>query len=315
MPLEITRTIDGEEYLTAWLRRDDGARFVAKARPHPFPHGEAQWQRLLFDRLAGADLGFQTPALVRDRAGGETARLAFDDVRAEAIMLTWVDGEPLSSASIQPDAAMLHDLGRISAVLTSHLANIDAPYGRRTHPWRMSHVRAVISDALDLNLPRTVRRQIDGILDFHDHHVPDFGRLPQATVHQDLNRHNVTVDPEDPRAILGVIDFNDAVRTARVADIAIAVASAAYDQEHPLEAMAATAAGYQSVLQLTDAEREALLPLAVSRLAASWLVWARRADGDADSYAGVRMRDTFPVIEQLLDIGLESAQRQLRAQL
>jgi Ser/Thr protein kinase RdoA (MazF antagonist) len=133
--------------------------------------------------------------------------------------------------------------------------------------------------------------------------------LPVATVHQDLNTHNVLVNPINPVRVDGVIDFNDTVRTVRVADIAIAAGYAMLVSDKPLEAFVTVVRGYLTQAPLTEGERNVLFPLGLIRLCVNWTTWLARSEGDLTSYAASRMRATWPTIQWVVDAGLERCQR------
>jgi Ser/Thr protein kinase RdoA (MazF antagonist) len=57
--------------------------------------------------------------------------------------------------------------------------------------------------------------------------------LPSQPVHNDLNPHNVVVDPETHAVVAGIIDFGDLTCTARVNDLAITAAYQVADSDDP----------------------------------------------------------------------------------
>ena len=76
-----------------------------------------------------------------------------------------------------------------------------------------------------------------------------------AMVHNDLNDNNVLVEEVDGvQKVAGILDFNDALYTVRVAEPAIAGAYAMLRKDHPLNAMGLIIAGYHGVTPLTDGE-------------------------------------------------------------
>ena len=157
-------------------------------------------------------------------------------------------------------------------------------------------------------------RLVERVRDFHAARVGDLGALPQATVHQDLHDENLLVDGPGGR-VVGVIDFNDACRTARVADLAVAAAYGTVRQSDPVEALATIVEGYLERAPLGDEELALVHPLAAMRLALNWTTWRARAaaagSGGAD-YADGRSQFTLPALRALDQAGLERTADALR---
>jgi 4-aminobutyrate aminotransferase-like enzyme len=125
-------------------------------------------------------------------------------------------------------------------------------------------------------------------------------RLPQGVVHQDLNDFNVLAAPDADRRmrLSGILDFSDALPTAAVADLAVAVAYAMVRKPDPLIAAMHVVAGYAERRSLSKAELQAIYPLAVARLCVNAATWTSRTDA-AGMYGRARVRHTWPTIEQL----------------
>jgi Ser/Thr protein kinase RdoA (MazF antagonist) len=63
--------------------------------------------------------------------------------------------------------------------------------------------------------------------------------------------------------VAGILDFGDTVRSARVCDLAVALAYLVPDGPRPWPGVDAFTAGYESVVPLTDRER-ALVPMLIA---------------------------------------------------
>lgn len=306
------QVINGESFFSVCLRDETGERYVAKVGREPFSKDEVAWQEQLLDRLDAVGVPYQTPTIVRDSSAQTVSDLEFGDETAsrEAMLLTWVSGELMAQVT-RPSMALLADVGRLSATLSEAIGDLDAPYAHRKHHWVLTSSLDALQESLGVDPDHASPSQIDEVIAFFERDGADLSALPQATVHQDLNPHNITVDPLRPDRVAGVIDFNDAVRTARVADISIASAYAMFGQDDPIRACAATINGFQSVTVLTGEERKAILPLAMIRLVVNWATWSKLSAGDPASYAANRMRATLPMITRIVDHGLEDARDQL----
>jgi 4-aminobutyrate aminotransferase-like enzyme len=125
--------------------------------------------------------------------------------------------------------------------------------------------------------------------------------LPTAVVHHDLNDFNVLArrSPDGRHGVYAVLDFADALHTARVSELAIAVAYAMLRKPDPLRAAAGVVRGYVTRAELTDAELAVLFPMAAARLCVNAVTWTHRcAEGD-HPYGRERMRHTWPAIARL----------------
>jgi Ser/Thr protein kinase RdoA (MazF antagonist) len=142
---------------------------------------------------------------------------------------------------------------------------------------------------------------------------PLLDSLPRAMVHNDLNDNNILVEEVDGvQKVAGVLDFNDALYTVRVAEPAIAGAYAMLRKDDPLGAMGLIIAGYHGVTPLTDGELAAAYPLAAARLCVQALTWAVRGQTDPTEYGAMRMRHTLPALRRILRVDPQSAAAHLR---
>ncbi|WP_191413793.1 phosphotransferase [Salinibacterium sp. ZJ450] len=301
------RAIVGETYLNVALTDDAGRKYIAKLAPLSVDPLALEWQGLLVDRVAAARLEFATPRLVRTTNGETTTRITDGSAQGTLRLFTWVEGILMSDVPRYSDH-FLNSLGRLSARLTQALEGVGAG-GSGEHFWSLARTHVSLSEVLD-GLPLGVEASLIGeVSEFHKRHVVALlDELPRSVVHQDLNPYNVLADPFDNDLVIGVIDFDDAEETIRVADIAIAAGYAMVDHRDPVGALIATVNGYQTVLPLTPSERSSILALSLLRLCLSWATWSRRANGDRNSYAAVRMGSTWPVLQRVIALGLENAQ-------
>jgi len=301
------RSYAGEHDVNLRHPGPDGADVLIKVSPPGTSQVALAWQQRVLDHLQEhqretGGLGFEVPRVLRTGDGDSLLTIDEHQVR----VLTWVPGALLSDL---PEAAgaLLADMGRTSAVLTAALEPLEAPPGLAPHAWMAEHGEASLERALE-RMPGSA--QVDlvrGVLEFHRRYAAGFAGLPRSTVHQDLNDHNLLVEPDAPDRVRGVIDFNDAVHTIRVADVAIAASYGMRRPGDPLANLVAVVDGYLAVRELTGAEREVIFPIAVTRLCVNWAIWRSRALSRPTAYGDARSRTTWPIIERVLSRGLETA--------
>ncbi|MGB5185733.1 MAG: aminotransferase class III-fold pyridoxal phosphate-dependent enzyme, partial [Acidimicrobiia bacterium] len=134
------------------------------------------------------------------------------------------------------------------------------------------------------------------------------GALPRQVVHNDLNDENILVRDG---ALVGVIDFGDAIETVRVAELAIACTYAMFDQDDPVGVATDVIAGYRSMAPLEDAEADALLDLILARLATSVTLSASR--GRANPHHTISEVPAWDLFERLVAGDLEAIAAELAA--
>jgi homoserine kinase type II len=204
-----------------------------------------------------ADNGLPVPRPLRTTSGAAVA----DHQGAPSSLLSYVDGVALDRCV--PAPVFARGVGVLLARVDNALAQL--PEGRN----------AIAHDITDLAAARdrlATCRQIDGFpwqrvedaLEDAARAVEAWPALPRQVIHGDVSRSNILYD--DRRFAL--IDFGDAGAGPRIADAAIALAQLAIvgGRLRP-EVWAALWAGYAAIVNPSDEERAAVLPLVKLRYA------------------------------------------------
>lgn len=277
----------------------DGGRFLVKIGA---PRGDEEgWRDDILRHVAHVAPELPVPHLIESRLGSGSTPVVHGLEIWQMRLFNWLEGDLL--ADVSPTFELLGDLGRSSAELTEALDTFDDT-SMATHPWDLR----TAAETLEANLPfvRSIERAdaVRRILDMLRAVQTLLAQSPMATVHHDLNDYNVLVmtDTAGRQRISGILDFNDALRTHRVADLAIAAAYAMLRQSAPIDAAAAVVSGYHSHSALNDAELEVVLPLAAARLCLNATLWTRRTSAlepEAAKYGRRRMADTWPMVEHI----------------
>jgi hydroxylysine kinase len=171
-----------------------------------------------------------------------------------ARVITWLDGGLLLHAS--PDRAQVTTTGAVLGRLAAALADFDHPGAHRTFAWDLQAFPALRG----LSHPEVT----DAVFDTFD--ALDLAALPHQVVHNDFHPGNVLVDADDPRYVVGVLDFGDAVYGPRILDLGLSLAYLVPETGSPADAIAPFVAGYESANPLLQAERDALRTLIAARL-------------------------------------------------
>ncbi|MEZ4455841.1 MAG: aminotransferase class III-fold pyridoxal phosphate-dependent enzyme [Gemmatimonadales bacterium] len=255
------------------------------------------------------------PRVVPALTGERITELAIGGQPHLVRMLTWVPGVPL--ATVQPRTRLqFRTLGSALAQLHAGLDGFDHPAANRTLKWDLGQA-GWVEGHWD-RLPTAARRQLAARMfrPFRDEVLPRWTALPQSVIYGDANDYNVLVaePPDEPRPVVSLIDFGDMVRSATIADLAIAISYAALDQPDPLAVAAIVVEGYAEHRALTDAELAALYPSVCARLVVSAVNAAvQRAESGDNEYLFVSEAPVWRLLERLAPVHPRFAHYRLRA--
>ena len=278
------------------LTAEDGAKRVLKiANLGDAPELlDFQNQAMRRVRLAASDCGVQD--LVRSLAGAEIA--AVRNARTGTLhclrLLTWLDGEVLAhSASRGP--ALFASIGASLARIDAALCDFSHPAMHRVLQWDLRQAGMARENAR--LLPRGRRACVER--HFSQWERIDWSALRHSVIHGDANDYNVIVHAG---RMTGLLDFGDAVHSATVCELAVALAYTMLGEEQPLTAAAHVAGAYHRLYPLSETERRALFPLVLSRLSMSVCYSAHnRARNPDDPYQVVSEAAAWDLLERLED--------------
>ena len=296
------RPLPGEHDDNFHLATPEGPGFVLKVM-HPARERDLlDLQCRMLRHLATRAPELALPRVVPTRAGepiattrdsGGASRLAW--------MLSYVPGTPLAGA--RPHSpALLASLGRLLGRMDEALADFSHPAAHRELRWDLSRA-GWIRDHLHCLEDPARRALVEGFLGLFDREVaPSLPRLRRSVVYGDANDHNVLVgDPrEQPRRVVGVIDFGDAHHGLTVSEVAIAAAYAILGKADWLAAASRVVAGYHGAFPLEEAELALLYPLIGARLAVSVTISAHsKSLRPGDPYVTISEAPAWEALERL----------------
>lgn len=218
-------------------------------------------------------LPVQTPRPASD--GADVTVYESDDAAPRlSWMVRFLDGALLADVRTTP--ALRRDTGRMLARVAHALADFSHPAADRVLLWdvaRAAQVADLVCHVADSDMRKHVARVFT---QFSDAVLPRLATLPAQIVHADFNLHNLLADPHGQR-ITGILDFGDMLRTARVADLAVAASYHVGMDDDPLAPVRDLVAGYESLLPLDDTERALLPALIATRIAMTITIGEWRA--------------------------------------
>ena len=197
---------------------------------------------------------------------GPRGRMADIDGRIARCAL-WMPGTALRDAprSIPQIRAVAAAMTRLSAAL----AGLEHPAADRALAWDLQRLPELRDRAPAV--PDAIRGSVLAVIDAVEREaVPALATLPRQLVHQDANLDNLLVADGDPTAVAAILDFGDAVRSTRVADLAVAASyllPVSPDEPSAGDVLDAIGAGAADVAALSSTELAMLPLLTAGRLA------------------------------------------------
>jgi hypothetical protein len=305
------RRLDSERDQNFRLRTADGREYVLKIANPAEDRAVTSLQTEALRHIEARDPTLPIPRMVPARNGAVELEITFDDGSTRIVrLLSFLAGTPMHQAP--PSAALRREVGRCAARLALALRDFDHPGANHKLLWDIQHaaelrplLNTVPSDQRDL-----VARFLDG---FATHAIPVLAQLPTQPLHNDLNPHNIVVNPAAPPRVAGIIDFGDMTATARINDLAIAAAYQVTDSDDPLAPACELIAAYHAIAPLEAHERDILFDLIATRMVMTIVISNIRAARYPDNSTYV-LRNNRPASARLARIATltrEQAARQI----
>ena len=289
--------------------------FVLKIAGAAEPAGHLAMQHAALAWLAEHAPDLPVPRLVPARSGESLISVRGSNGLEHGVrVLTYLPGRPL--ATVRPRTSrLLQDLGGRLATMDRALGGFRHAGARREFVWDLGRAPEVIAEQRGA-VPPHRQPTIDRVLSAWQQAVaPVAAGLRRQVIYNDANDHNVLVESDGSRQrVGGFVDFGDLLESYLIADPAIAVAYATLGSRRPLAAAAAVVRGYHAVVPLSDEELDALVPLALARLAVSvCLSAARRREAPDNAYLAISEGPAWEALERLTATHHRFARNVLRA--
>lgn len=226
---------------------------------------EAQDAALLHLARHAPDLSAPVPLPARDGALLHEVTDGRDTVTVR--LLTYLEGTPLTGAAYLAPAVVA-DLGRLGAMLTTALAGFEHPGLDRSSQWDLRRAADVVAQLAGPVRDPDRRAVVEEAARVAAARLaPLAPALRVGPVHGDLTDDNVVGDADEAGRVrpTGVIDFGDLALGWLVGDLAVTCTSVLRrPAHHPLDVLPAVRA-YDALLPLREQELAALWPLVVLR--------------------------------------------------
>jgi Ser/Thr protein kinase RdoA (MazF antagonist) len=282
----VSTTLPGDTDHNTKIVCTDGRNRLLRISPVDQDLGELEFRQGVL--AVAADFHLQTPAVVPTIDGKNWAILADGRV---AHMYTWVEGLPLSEARYSSQLA--YETGTVAGAMVEILSGLQGGPRASGFLWDLTDADGVIRDRMTAIGDVRRRDVINRVLQRCERIA--WSDLARQVIHNDLNRENLLVQDG---SIVGVIDFGDAIETARIAELAIACTYVMLGQDDPMSAATEAIAGFRSIAPLDIAEADALFDLILTRLATSVAISTSR--GDANPHHVVSQEAAWQLLEWLM---------------
>jgi Ser/Thr protein kinase RdoA (MazF antagonist) len=264
--------------------------------------------------VESVDATLPVPRVIRSLNGQTHLRLPYEAGGLRAVrVLSYLPGVPLYT--VERTAAQRQQLGALLAQLGLALRGFFHGAAGHDLAWDIknaSRLRTLISHIDD-----AARRQmVEHFLDNFEHHAqPVLPRLRAQVVHNDLNPHNVLVDPADHDRIAGILDFGDMVYTSLVNDVAVGASYHMNGPGDPWECVAQFVAAYHAVSPLERIEVDLLFDLIAARFVLTVCITGWRAARYPENSAYILKNNAgaWNGLAHLSTLPRDEAQRRLRA--
>jgi Ser/Thr protein kinase RdoA (MazF antagonist) len=283
---------------------DGGAGHVLKIANAAEDPQVVDLQTASLRHIARADPDLPVPRVVPARDGQAIAWVTLGNgARHMARVYSFLPGETLEKMPHKPE--LLADLGRFAARLDRALAGFTHPAAAQEIPWDLRHLPRMAASVADIDGAER-RKMVGGVIErFAAEAMPVLPRLRSQVIHNDLNLHNVLVEPDGGERVAGIIDFGDIVVGPLAFEPAIAAADLWIGKDDPLAAVTAVIGAYDSVLPLTADDIGVLYDLLLARHAISVVICARRAKHGVEepSYLESYYEPCMAALDQMLTMG------------
>lgn len=203
-----------------------------------------------------------------------------------ARLFSWIDGSPLYHEKEQ-NSTIYYQIGVVMGNMYKSLDGFDHAAFHRKQMWDCAQFHlAMDTEYIDLIDDEDIAPLIrDVYAAYNEDVLPIAKDLPQSVIMSDCNDGNIIVS-SNPLTIKGLIDFDDAVYTWTVNDIAISVAYGLltnFGKENPVSLISHMLLGYCQHRPLSDVEMKVLYTLIAVRLSISIMVGAYAISQEPDN--------------------------------
>ncbi|KAM4628639.1 hydroxylysine kinase isoform 1-T2 [Polymixia lowei] len=230
-------------------------------------------------------------------------------------LLAYLPGTTIADASVTPQ--LLYETGKMAARMDKILQELDHPHlsvlNREMFLWSLANVH-LLEPYLCFLDGDPIQAVVKDIIEQYKTCVaPKRSAFRKGINHGDFNDLNVLVQHDETNGyrISGILDFGDMNSGCFIHELAIAIMYMMIQHPNPIEVGGPVLAGWESVIPLNQAEKDALYLLVMCRFCQS-LVMARHAvslQPENEEYLMITAKTGFRILRQLWELGKEEVER------
>ena len=189
-------------------------------------------------------------------------------------LLSWMSGRPWHETTNSP--LQRHSIATAHANMVLALADFSS---EAPPPYLMWDVQHTADLGVHLTyLPSDLFTPVTNALAlFNRHAAPYLADLPRQWCHNDIQPHNVVMQPQDTDQIAGFLDFGDMVFTPVICDLAVALAYNIHEGPHAYESVVQYLVPFHRLRPLSELELMLLPALIMARHCTTLIITAWRA--------------------------------------
>ncbi|MEA1878235.1 MAG: aminotransferase class III-fold pyridoxal phosphate-dependent enzyme [Bacteroidota bacterium] len=276
------------EDLNYRLETPDGKKFVVKITMNPDERDFALSQNQVLLDLSGNLI----PKPLPTKSGNYHVDITISGVSRPLRVLSYIEGDFLGE--VKPDIAFFSNFGNMLGHLNRELESMANPVLKcHSHEWDLARFQELKPLADFVSDPEIKRLVLFFFMRHREEVIPVYHQLPKGLIHSDANEWNVLVEGQKaegkgqkgkgPFTIKGLIDFGDMVYSARVHEIAIALAYSLNADNTPVTCAGKFVGGYNHVNPLSQLEISLLYYLIAARLSTIIVQAARKSHEQPNS--------------------------------
>lgn len=307
--------LTGEVDFNYQLISPAGEIFVVKISRPDTAEADLTFQAAMLDHLRKKEMPIQVPLLTSTQTGKWGAQFLDENGAQRWIRLqNWMEGREIHEA-LPKSAQLWLRWGAACGSLASALQGFDHPAAHKDFRWDPCQVLATknLEQYVQESDKRALLHYFWSL--YEREVVPVLLALRKSVNHNDGHERNVLVNSNfaDP-AVVGILDFGDAVYTATVNELAIAAAYASMEQADPLQVAAKVVAGFHQQFSLEEKELAVVFPLMCARLVISVCYAAKnKVEEPENEYLQVSDAPAWNLLASFREINPAFAEAHFRA--
>ncbi|XP_036378022.1 hydroxylysine kinase [Megalops cyprinoides] len=230
-------------------------------------------------------------------------------------LLTYLPGTTIAKVPCSPQ--ILYQTGKMAAMMDRVLQGMEHPnlwvLQRKNFIWNLSNV-PLLEPYLHVMDGDPVQQVVKEVIEMYKRQVlPNLGSFRKCINHGDFNDLNILVEPDDLEGykISGILDFGDMSSGYYVFELAITIMYMMIESPNPIEVGGPVLAGWESIIPLNEAERNALYLLVLGRFCQS-LVLARHSvtlQPENEEYLMITAKTGIRHLIRLWELGKDEVER------